>query len=541
VTLISAKRTVLFVAIALCLLVAGLVPGLAQASGESYVYNMSFDHDGFTSVQILYYSGSAGSGASWVAVPANFTATSVRAVVGTISSMKRVAYLVGTDKQPHPFYDNLTFSYISDSEPFSMRIRFNMTQGAMIVEPDGFFFSPQIGVPPYAAVQVILVLPDGVKALHEVQPAPTRIDSLGSNMELFFSPASESRIAVTFTVSWPKQTSHIREGIVDAEVPSRYLDLGGRMVALYRAAVPLMNDLFNNTMNQILMRFFTPQTLPDVGIGGYTPMDPSSVQSGAVYLNLFYFRSLPGTMETIAIHELTHQYVVRAGVSSDLLWVHEGLANYVAVQMGKPLGYDVAPTDEELEATARDLNGDYGFIQDWRPGGTTGSLFDYYAASYQIFKTLGDEYGGVSMYAKFFRGVRELKDGLRSTNVAVYQLSLAAGANLSPQFREWKFELVDLSSISARIAKLRAEAEWYGPLLPFRAEALAHLQMAESSMYSAPEVAMAHITIAAFYIETVPMIIGGVVLVLSLLAVVAVIASRRSRRRRQESDSYAGL
>jgi hypothetical protein len=533
------KRTALFAAIAACLLFAALVPALAQQPSETYVYDMTFDHDGFTNVEIVYNSGSAGSGVSWVAVPGNFTATSVTALVGTINSMMRVPYRVGQDRRAHPFYDNLTFSYVSGSEPFSMRLRFNMTQGAMIVEPNGFFFSPQIGVPAYATVEARLVLPDGVKSLDEVQPAPTRIDKLDSRTELLFSPISESRIAVTFTVSWPNQTSHIGEGAIGAEVPSRYLDLGGKMVALYRAAVPLMNGLFNNTVNQISIRFFTPQTIPDLSIGGYTPLDPSSVQSGLVYLNLFYFRALPGTMETISIHEMTHRYLARVGVSSDLLWVHEGLANYVAVQMGKPLGYDVASTDEELEAAARQLNGDYGFIQNWRPGGTVTSFFNYYAASYDVFKRLGDEYGGLSMYAKFFRGLRGLKDGLRSTNVAVYQLSLAAGVNLSPQFNEWKFELVDLSTISARVAKLSAEAEWYGPLLPFKAEALAHLQMAESSMYSTPEVAMGHITIAAFYIETVPVIIGGVVLVLILLAVVAVIVTRR--RKRVEFAEYTGL
>jgi hypothetical protein len=243
-------------------------------------------------------------------------------------------------------------------------------------------------------------------------------------------------------------------------------------------------------------------------------------------------------METIAVHELTHQYEAHAGISPELLWVHEGLANYVAVQMGKPLGYDVTSTDLDLESTANELNGNYGVIQYWQPGGTVGSLFQYYAASYEVFKTLGDKHGGLSLYSKFFAELHELKDGLRSTNVAVYELGRAAGTNLSPQFTRWGFELVDLSSISARIARLRAEAELYGPLLPFREQALSHLQQAQDSMYSSPEVATGHITIAAFYIETVPVILAGVVLVLILFGAVAVVVSRRSKRKRAEFGNY---
>jgi len=242
-------------------------------------------------------------------------------------------------------------------------------------------------------------------------------------------------------------------------------------------------------------------------------------------------------METIAIHELTHQYETHIGISPELLWVQEGLANYVATQMGNPLDYDITPTTADLETTARDLSGNYGMIQYWRPGGTTGSLFQYYAASYEVFKTLGDKYGGLSLYSSFFRELPDLKDGLKSTNVAVYELGLAARTNLASQFTTWGFELVDLSSMNARIIRLRAEADMYGPLLPFREQALSHLQLAQDSIYSSPEAAVGHITIAAFYIETVPMIIAGVVIVLILLVVVVVVMNKRRKRKQTGSVS----
>jgi hypothetical protein len=529
---ITGKRTRLLAAVVICIfLVIVIVPVLAQEPSPKYTYDMTFDHDGFTTVDILYDSGAVGSGVSWVAIPKNFTGTTMLALKGTITSVRRVAYQSGNGGGAHPFYDNLTFSYTSSDGPFSMRLRFNMTQGAMIVEPNGFFYSPQIGVSSSASVRAVLTFPDGVESLNEIQPTPVRVETYFSKPVVVFSLPSGSRIAVTFTVSWARQTSHIREGKVEADVPSRYLDLGTRMVELYKKAIPLMDALFNGTVDRISMKFFTPSTLPQLSIGGYTPIDPSSFQMGSIYLNLFYFRAQSGTMETIAIHELTHQYETHIGISPELLWVQEGLANYVAIQMGKPLGYDVTSTATDLEATAGGLSGNYGMIQYWRPGGTTGSLFQYYAASYDVFKTLGDKYGGLSLYSSFFRKLPDLKDGLKSTNVAVYELGLAARTNLASQFTKWGFELVDLSSIDARIIKLRAEAELYGPLLPFREQALSHLQLAQDSMYSSPEAAVGHITIATFYIETVPMIMAGIVLVLILLVAVAVVVNKRRKRK----------
>ena len=537
---ITGKRTRLLAAVVICIfLVIVIVPVLAQEPSPKYTYDMAFDHDGFTTVDILYDSGAVGSGVSWVAIPKNFTETTMLALKGTITSVRRVAYQSGDGGGAHPFYDNLTFSYTSSDGPFSMRLRFNMTRGAMIVEPNGFFYSPQIGVSSSASVRAVLTFPDGVESLDEIQPTPLRVDTYFSKPEVVFSLPSESRIAVTFTVSWARQTSHIREGKVEADVPSRYLDLGTRMVELYKKAIPLMDDLFNGTVDRISMKFFTPSTLPQLSIGGYTPIDPSSFQTGSIYLNLFYFRAQSGTMETIAIHELTHQYETHIGISPELLWVQEGLANYVAIQMGKPLDYDITPTATDLETTASDLSGNYGMIQYWRPGGTAGSLFQYYAASYEVFKTLADKYGGLSLYSSFFRELPGLKDGLKSTNVAVYELGLSARTNLASQFATWGFELVDLSSINARIIKLRAEAELYGPLLPFREQALSHLQLAQDSMYSSPEAAVGHITIATFYIETVPMIIAGVVLVLILLVAAAVVVNKRRKRKQAGFDSPA--
>jgi hypothetical protein len=521
------------------IMVSLVVPVFGEVPIEKYTVNMSFDHDGLTNVEILYDSGLSGSGASWVAVPKDFTETTVTVLRGAISSMVRTAYQTSVEGAVHPFYDNLTFSYSSGNEPFYMRLSFNMTNGAMIVEPNGFFFSPQIGVPSSARVQANLIFPDGVRTLGEVQPAPTRVDSSGPKMRLSFNPSSQSRIAATFRVSWTPQTIQIRDERVQADVPTRYLNLGIEIVELYKRAIPLMNDLFNTTVDKISMRFFTPPTLPELSIGGYIPIDPSNFQVGTIHLNLFYFRALDGLIEAIAMHELTHQYEANAGISPKLLWVQEGLANYAAVQMGKLMNYDITSTDADLEATARGLDGNYGMIQYWQPETTTVSLYEYYAGSYDIFKSIGDKYGDLTLYSTFFAQLDKLANGLTSTNVAVYELSRAAKTDLSRQFTQWGFEINNLYEINDRIVKLHSKAELLGPLLPFREEAQRQLDQAESSVYSSPETSAEHITIASFYIETVPITLAGLLLVLILVVVAAIVVGRK-RRQEIECEAHVG-
>jgi len=528
------KQAVLLMMIAVCLYPLSLPLVQAQPSSSAYTYNMSFDSSGSTSVEILFNSGVVGSGSSWLAIPKNFSKT-VTALAGTITSLTYGQYSTGGDGGGNLFYDNMTFSYSTNDAPFSMRITFNFTDGAMIVEPYGLFYSPLMSAPRSAKTEAKLTLPEGITDVRDVEPAPARVDDFGSQMKLHFKLSSETRIAVTFRVPWPKQIDHVTEGNVNIEAPSRYLNLSNKIAALCRNAIPLMDDLFKRNGDKVSVKFFVPLSFQQLSIGGYTPIDASNFEPGSIFLNVFYVRALSGMIETIAIHELTHQYEARVGISPELLWVQEGLANYIAVQMGKRLGYDVASIDAELGAAAKELSGQYGAVQQWRPENVS-SLFGYYAASYEIFVTLGQKYGGLSFYSRFFQGLPELKDGLRSTNIAVYQLGLAAGADLFPEFASWGFQLIDLSRIGAEITRLRSEADWYGALLPFRQEALDHLDLAQSSIYSNPEAATGHIRIAAFYVETLPMFIAGTVLVLILLVAIVVILNMRSRRKRAQYE-----
>ncbi len=528
------KQAVMLMMIAVCLYPLSLPLVQAQPSSAAYAYNMSFDNSGSTAVEISFNSGVVGSGSSWLAIPKNFSKT-VTALTGTITSLTYDQYKAGGDGGGNLFYDNMTFSYSANDAPFSMRVTFNFTDGAMMVEPYGLFYSPLMSAPRSAKTEARLTLPEGITDVRDVEPAPARVDDFGSQMKLYFRLSSETRIAVTFRVPWPKQIDHVTEGNVNIEAPSRYLNLSNRIAALYRNAIPHMDDLFKRSGDKISVKFFVPLSFQQLSIGGYTPIDASSFEPGSIFLNVFYVRALPGMIETIAVHELTHQYEARVGISPELLWVQEGLANYIAVQMGKTLGYDTASMDADLGTAAKELSGQYGAVQQWRPENVS-SLFGYYAASYEIFVTLGQKYGGLSFYSRFFQGLPELKDGLRSTNIAVYQLGLAAGADLFPEFASWGFQLIDLSRIGAEITRLRSEADWYGPLLPFRQEALDHLDLAQSSIYLNPEAATGHIRIAAFYVETMPMLIAGTVLVLILLVAIVAILHIRSRRRRAQHE-----
>jgi hypothetical protein len=64
------------------------------------------------------------------------------------------------------------------------------------------------------------------------------------------------------------------------------------------------------------------------------------------------------------------------------------------------------------------------------------------------------------------------------------------------------------------------------------------LDLAEGVLYSTPEAASGHITIAAFYIETVPVIIAGIALMFIILGAIAVLLSRRSKTKQSSFTDH---
>jgi hypothetical protein len=140
------------------------------------------------------------------------------------------------------------------------------------------------------------------------------------------------------------------------------------------------------------------------GIAGFVPFESGTL--GAINLNMIYFRTLKGNIEITAIHELAHHFIWAMGVDPGTLWIHEGLATYLSIEIGDYLGYSTVA--EEYRETYNMLVAQLdslGFIQGW--GMEPIDTAYYYAAAYYIFDDIGERYGGLDFYKELFRRLSE--------------------------------------------------------------------------------------------------------------------------------------
>ncbi|MFQ6065625.1 MAG: hypothetical protein ACE5L6_09160, partial [Candidatus Bathyarchaeia archaeon] len=170
-----------------------------------------------------------------------------------------------------------------------------------------------------------------------------------------------------------------------------------------------------------------------------------------------------GTLEVIALHELVHHFLFKAGLSpSDFLWFHEGMAQYISIEVADELGYMGASTERDrLRVGALQLapyGEDFSFLQEWKPETQPVDVTALYVASYHIVSKLAKKYGGLDYYERFF----ELIEGkeVEDNSVLGYYLSLAADTSVAPDLRKLGFDIVDLYSLPALVDE--AERAVYG-------------------------------------------------------------------------------
>ncbi|MBS7615510.1 hypothetical protein KEJ18_07280, partial [Candidatus Bathyarchaeota archaeon] len=130
------------------------------ASSGLYRYEFVVDRGGFTIVNITYISQEA-SGSSWVFVP-RFSDWTNNTVKGTITDWSLRDSANVTDSSFY-FYEVFFYSFISDSVEFQLNIQYNISTAAMIIEPDGIFFSPQIGFEPGNRFEAVVIFPQDFK------------------------------------------------------------------------------------------------------------------------------------------------------------------------------------------------------------------------------------------------------------------------------------------------------------------------------------------------------------------------------------------
>ncbi|MBS7657332.1 hypothetical protein KEJ33_05360 [Candidatus Bathyarchaeota archaeon] len=423
----------------------------ASTSGL-YHYEFLVDKNGFTIVNITYTIQEA-SGSSWVFVP-RFSEWTNNTIKGTITDWS-IRDSANVTENSFYFYEVFFYSYVSDSMEFQLNILYNISTAAMIIEPDGIFFSPQIGFEPGNRFEAVVIFPQQFKVNRNKALAYGKTYSYTpssfSSGRVFFSGISETenllRIEIGFTT--PEQKPDLVEltnGVFTFKTVSRYTEYATSILDLYNRTYSDLVDLFNVTLEKANVKFFIPDFESLLLIGGYVPF--TSNRMGDININFVFTRYVEGYIEVIALHELVHHFLWKAGISpKSLLWFHEGMAQYVSMEIGKQIGYEgmgeISRQMEESVAYLKELAGEnFGFIQDWSMNRQPENIGYYYTAAYHVVRSLAEKDGELRYYARFFKIIKGRP--ISSNAELVYYLSIASNKSIAELLNNWGFNIPDL-------------------------------------------------------------------------------------------------
>ena len=437
--------------------------GTAQPT-SNYFYRFSVDREGFTTVEINF-SSTDNSGESWVFVPKfqswNHTETS-----GWIlqSELVETDQVIGQDLY---FYQAFKFGYRANGF-FNMTIKFDFDNGALIMEPRGVFYSPQIGFNTNSDGNAEVFFNDNLKVNQDLAIVvgsrttypPQEVEL---NRVLFKLNENVVRLQVEFSVDAVADVVTLRSDdnkTFTFETVSRYENYSVSVLRFYDRVYNQTARLFNSTLEDVVVQWFLPDFESLLSVGGFVPVFTGGL--GEININVVFIRTVNGTVENIAMHELVHRFLGKAGIPpNEFLWFHEGMAQYISVNIVSDMGYEGAQTEKaNLESSAENLiqllgGEDFGSIglQQWSPSyqPTTADVSALYAASYCVASRLPQVVGrdGFEYYRGFFELIGELPAGLNGVKVksiselALY-LSQAANASVASTLKRWGFNVADL-------------------------------------------------------------------------------------------------
>lgn len=404
----------------------------AAAPTPQLNYECLVNEDGLANISAVFSDPrSLPSTYFWMLVPKNASEYETKVVSGEMISQQVLSAKVSSGNE-YAFYSNLTVQY---SGPFELDASWNMSYASLIVEPNALFFSPAIGFSPSVHTEFTVVLPKSMSSVSELSQTP--ISSSGSTF--VFEPQSEDRIAIVYTVSGSAQDVPIQSAHFHFNIPKRYEDIGWRLDDFYENTTLILDRLFNMSLTSVNVKFFVPSTLSEISTGGFVPIE-SAYQVGTINLNIFYVRTQKGYLEAIAAHELVHHYLASSGVAPDVLWFHEGMANYVGIKVSELGGMGGASIADGLISEASALPpGSQTFVLSWTLGQTDSryTIYQHYAAAYYLISTLAGQLSspedtiiqGQKFFTSLFTRTRQLPTGV-SDNGQLAE-SIYAAANFS--------------------------------------------------------------------------------------------------------------
>lgn len=450
----------------LLIVAASVIANLPKATGESssnsYNYKFTVNEEGFTLVDITFQS-TEGTGSSWVFVP-KFSPWNNVTLLGKITESKldETQNYVGED---YYFYEVFEFSF--SSGPFQMRIQFNMTEGALIIEPRGIFFSPQIGfhTDSVGKSRAEVLFPSNYTVKEEFIASSSGISTYtipNSNRVLFDLQNNLERLQIEFETAATEPTwKQLNQSVFSFRTVNRYENYASEILTLFNAVYDDFTDFFNVTLENIEVQFFIPEFETLLSVGGYVPFTGQTM--GEININIFFVRAVNGTIQVIALHELVHHFLWQAGLSPDFfLWFHEGAAQFVSIETVDDLGYEGADIERSrLEQGAAQLisqtGENFGVLQEWKPDSQPLDVSSYYVASYYIVNKLAEEYGGLGFYKRFFKRIQLVK--IETNDELAFHLSLAANASVDLKLKLWGFDIRLLYTGSKISPELIYEAE----------------------------------------------------------------------------------
>lgn len=448
-------------------------------SDDVFTYEFRINDNGNAHVKVVY-SSSLRRGVSWVLVP-RFIDWVNRTIRGSL-----VEWVVEDPEKytgsQYYFYRVLFFSFLSEDTGFEITIEYDFPLAAMFVEsesPHGIFYSPQIGFEQGCSFKAIVIFPERLRARVDEAIAIGksgfyRADRDSNSSHIFFKsiPASENllRIQIGFSIARDgANTTILRNGVFEFITVTRYKDQAKKIIDLYSSVYDTFISIFNVTLDHIRVKFFVPDFLTLMSIGGYVPF--SGGKLGDIHINLIFTRYMEGYLEVVALHELAHHFLWRVGVSPEkLLWFHEGIAQYFSIEIVERMGYEGVRAikreiTEKIEGFGLTARSNLRFLTEWTPYFAPKSLDLLYTSAYYVVSELAKDYGGPEYYAKFFRLVKGVK--LESNTILCYYLSLAANRSLFEKFNLWGFNLPDIYTYWPLIIEAKRAIDSINPVNPF--------------------------------------------------------------------------
>jgi len=413
--------------------------------------------DGNATVVMVYFSNTSGTFYTYVPRFERWNVTVWKGYVVSERVANTSAY----------FYYNATFEYFTDASGiFGMNISFKFPFASLYASDRGWFMTPLLGAPPNTTVTVLVAI-EGLGKILDVSLSGAPVAYSLENGTLKVSVASLSpegaRLTVDFRPQNPPEETTIAESAGSASVRVKaapyYRGLASTIASVVGRALPRIRELFGYSPSSVDFELFLPSRMDLSALGYVMGEDINAGGEGPIHLNLALVRFKEGYLETTVVHELVHKALGALGVpaNSELRWFHEGVAQYVSIEVCGELGIDVSDMRESLENSTGIFSSGLvkpGFVQEWSPSGNEGY---YYAASYYIVASIAKERGGLDYIRRLAEVVRN-RGGVGSNQELVEAMSAAAGEDLTPRFREWGFEVQSAPTVPRIAVALAAIA-----------------------------------------------------------------------------------